>query len=70
MLATYNIHIPSKSTFDFCAVCCLGKVHRLSSFPFDLVYTTPFDLIFGYLYQSSVFRFLNLTRVKDLFVGS
>ncbi|MCH87925.1 retrovirus-related Pol polyprotein from transposon TNT 1-94, partial [Trifolium medium] len=42
-----NTSIPVQSKLDFCASCCLGKIHRLPSTTSTTVYHAPFDLMFA-----------------------
>jgi histone deacetylase 1/2 len=48
-----NKNIPNKSLSDFCSACCLGKVHRLPSYPSTATYTKPLELVFCDLWGPS-----------------
>ena len=41
-----NVKLPNKNVSDFCTSCCLGKVHRHSSYASKMKYTKPLELIF------------------------
>lgn len=47
VLPRCNIPIPHQFKLDFCAACCLGKVHRLSSTHSTTQYHASFELIFA-----------------------
>jgi histone deacetylase 1/2 len=46
-LTACNTSIPIQSKLDFCASCCLGKIHRLPSTASTAIYHAPFDLNFA-----------------------
>jgi len=45
VLNSCNVPIPNKVVTDFCISWCMGKSHRLPSFPSTTFYTAPLQLI-------------------------
>ena len=46
VLRTCNIPCSNKMTEELCTAYCIGKSHRLPSYPSDSVYCAPLELIF------------------------
>lgn len=72
VLTKCNILVPMQSKLDFYVACCLGKLHRLPSFPSTSIYKEPFDLLFADMWDPapmiSLFSFKYLLTCVDAFI--
>lgn len=50
VLSLCNIPYQSKSVFEFCNPCCMGKARRLYAPPSTNVYSKPFELVYSDLW--------------------